>query len=157
MLFLEASEYQPLAQRVFESVRAEVNGLLPHARVEHVGASSVPGAISKGDVDVYVGVETHQHEAAICTLEANGYVIKPDTLRTASLCMLVTDKHDCDVALQVVESGSKFEMFLIFRDRLSTDEKLLGEYNRMKLESSGMDAEDYRLRKSKFIESVLNR
>jgi GrpB-like predicted nucleotidyltransferase (UPF0157 family) len=57
MKFYEASEYQECTNRLFEIYRAKIILLLPTARIEHIGSSSVPGAISKGDLDIFVGVE----------------------------------------------------------------------------------------------------
>lgn len=49
---------------------------------EHVGSSSVPGAISKGDLDIYVGVDPQEHASAVLKLIDCGYKVKADTLRT---------------------------------------------------------------------------
>ncbi len=59
MKFHEASEYQESNNRLFEVYRAKIISLLPTARIEHIGSSSVPGAISKGDLDIFVGVDEY--------------------------------------------------------------------------------------------------
>ena len=70
--------------------------------------------------------------------------------------MLETVKYGSDVAIQVVGNGSRFEMFLVFRDRLRIDSRLLQSYNELKLESIGLDEDLYRERKSAFIEKTLS-
>jgi len=155
MKLLEPSEYQGLACSVYASVAQELSRLLPAARVEHVGASSVPGAISKGDMDVCVIVAASSHPRAVKTLEASGYVVKDDTLRTPDLCMLVSPRTDLDVALQVVAEGSRFEFFMRFRDALRANPLLVEQYNQLKRNFASMSAERYRDEKAKFIEAVL--
>lgn len=46
-------DIQDLAGAVFDMHRRHVAELLPGAEVEHVGATAVPGALTKGDVDMH--------------------------------------------------------------------------------------------------------
>ena len=140
---------------MYEKIAEEVRQLLPNARVEHIGASSIPGAVSKGDLDVFVGVDAERVEKAVKELEKNGYRVKSNTLRNESLCMLEIDSFEYPVALQVVANGSQFEMFLKFRDALRDSEVLLKEYNQMKELCEGMSENYYKSHKSEFIENVL--
>lgn len=131
-----------------------IEQLLPDAQIEHVGSSSVPGLLSKGDLDIYIGVEQSKHAESVRTLSAAGYTIKEDTLRTDQLCMLDTDVDG--VALQVVARGSDFErVFLSFNEKLRNSETLRDRYNQLKLEHTGCAEEEYRERKSCFIKEVL--
>ncbi len=155
MKFLPPRQYQPRMNRLFQRIAEEVGNRLRDARIEHIGASSIPGAISKGDLDVFVGVPRHRFAPSILILEDMGYSEKKGTLGTQSLRMLETKKYDCDVAIQLVENGSSFEMFLKFRDILRNDAKLLSEYNAMKRSCEGFSEERYRTTKAAFIESVL--
>ena len=155
MRFFEPRHYQPAINRLFRKVAREVGRQLPFARIEHIGASSTSGAVSKGDLDVFVGVARCRFRQSIPLLEEIGYSVKPDTLRTESLCMLETRKYARDVALQLVENGSRFETFLQFRDLLQADATLLSEYNAMKRACEGMDEDSYRRTKADFIEGLL--
>lgn len=153
--FLEAHQYQGEISRLYEEIAKEVGQLLPNARVEHIGASSIPGAVSKGDLDVFVGVARDTLEQAVTLLERNGYREKSNTLRNESLCMLESKAYEYPVALQVVVNESQFETFLKFRDALRDREALLKEYNQMNKLCEGMSENDYRSRKSEFLEKVL--
>ncbi|MXY54781.1 MAG: GrpB family protein [Gammaproteobacteria bacterium] len=155
MKFLLPDEYQPAATHLFERVAEEVRRHVPESRIEHVGASAVPGAISKGDLDVFVGVPRERFEQTIGALGHLGYSVKADTLRTESLCMLETHRYPTAVALQVVENGSRFEMFLTFRDALRRDAALLCQYNDLKRACEGLGEDCYRTRKAAFIKGVL--
>jgi uncharacterized protein len=44
--------------------------MVPEAEIEHIGATSVPGALTKGDVDLLVSVPAERFGAAVAALEA---------------------------------------------------------------------------------------
>ncbi|WP_299128889.1 GrpB family protein [uncultured Vibrio sp.] len=154
MKFYPAEQYQTACHEMFARYERDIRKLIPNARVEHVGASSIPSAVSKGDLDIFVGVELGELEDAIERLTTLGFTEKLDTLRTPELCMLESTSGD-DVALQVVANGSEFECFLRFRDKLRTNPALVQQYNTLKMSCEGWPHEEYREKKSTFIEHVL--
>jgi len=155
MKFLGPEQYQKIACEVFDKLSAKINVLIPQSSVEHIGSSSVPGIISKGDLDIFVGVQKDAFGSAIKLIESLNFSIKKNTLRTDSLCMFESDQYSIDVAIQLVEIGSKFENFLIFRDSLLKNKNLRIEYNQLKKDAEELDANEYRKIKSQFIEKVL--
>ena len=155
MKFYQADNYQARCYGCFERYRARILVLLPEARVEHIGSSVIPDAISKGDLDIFVGVPAGEHQKSTELLKSLRFKEKQDTLRTSELCMLESENGD-NVALQVVANGSTFEFFLQFRDKLLQNPKLVEKYNRLKLSFEGMNEDSYREAKAKFIESVLD-
>ena len=88
MRLLDAADYQPAVQALFDRTAAALKALLPGARVEHVGASSIPGACSKGDLDICVLVPPEAHAQVVDLLCGQGFEIKQDTLRTPALCKI---------------------------------------------------------------------
>ncbi|MEZ8786422.1 GrpB family protein [Vibrio splendidus] len=154
MKFYPAEQYQAACYELFIRYEREIKKLIPNARVEHVGASSIPSAVSKGDLDIFVGVELGELEDAIERLTTLGFNEKLDTLRTPELCMLESTSGD-DVALQVVANGSEFECFLRFRDKLRANPALVKQYNTLKMSCEGWPQDEYREKKSDFIEHVL--
>ena len=154
MKFYNPEQYQPNCHERFNHYQSKIQQLLSNVRVEHIGASSIPQAISKGDLDIFVGVETEALECTVKTLKQLGFVEKLDTLRTAHLCMLESAIGE-DIALQVVANGTEFECFLTFRDHLRANLDLVRQYNDLKLTCVGLTADDYRAKKSLFIAQVL--
>ncbi len=57
MKFHLAEQYQVACNELFVRYERDIKKLTPNARVEHVGASSIPFAVSKGDLDIFVGVD----------------------------------------------------------------------------------------------------
>lgn len=94
-------------------------------------------------------------ESSLVTIKNLGYVEKEGTLSTPQLCMLITEKYNHDVAIQLVENGSEFEDFLKFKKILSAKPSLVEEYNELKRSSSHLNEDEYRSKKSKWVESLL--
>lgn len=153
-LFLPG-EYQDELQTLFLSVRDSVLDAYPTAVVEHVGSSAIPGAASKGDLDICVLVAPELHVEAVTALLSAGYTIKTDTLQTSELCMLESPRQDFEIALQVVAVGSQFEFFMRFRDLLRGNPDLVEQYNQLKFRHFAGPPNEYREAKAKFISSVL--
>lgn len=154
MRFFNSEEYQAFNEKLFLRYKSKIEEVLPDVRVEHIGASAIPTAISKGDLDIFVGVEAFELERVVQLLVTLGFQEKVDTLRTPDLCMLEAISNE-EVAIQVVSNGSEFEFFLIFRDKLRSNMSLVQQYNELKLSCEGLSQDAYRLKKSAFIEQVL--
>lgn len=154
--FFKPEEFHDRLGLIFDLVRDRIIQSIPYIEVKHIGSSAIKGAISKGDLDILVRVEKDDFEETICKIQALGFEIKQDTFRSDTLCMLVTDEFDEDVAIQLIAKGSKFEDFVRFRDIMNANPALVEEYNRLKLAAEGLPEDVYRARKSDFIESLLN-
>ena len=154
---LPPEAWQAPAQAAFDAVTRELALLLPDAQVQHMGATSVPGSWSKGDVDLAVLVVPATHAASVLRLQAAGYRVEADTLRTPELCMLRAPRTDLDLALQVLAHGSAFAHdFLRFRDALLASPALVARYNAIKTEHASAGMQAYRAAKSRFIAQVLS-
>ena len=154
MKFLKSNEYQKASMELFNLMEKKLRNSLPTARIEHIGASSVPGAISKGDLDIFVGLDNDRLEKGIQAISELGFEIKQNTLRTSELCMMESKTQD-NLSVQVVANGSKFEFFLHFRDILKNHPTVLSEYNRLKEKCEDYGEDEYREIKSNFIEKIL--
>jgi GrpB-like predicted nucleotidyltransferase (UPF0157 family) len=155
MRLLDTSDYQPRAAAIYDSLAAEFQLLLPGAVIEHIGSSAIPGAVSKGDLDVFIGVSADQFEQAAATIERVGFRLKPETLQTTQLHHFVTDRYPMDVTVQLVDLGSEFEFFRTFRDLLNRGQGLRNRYNAVKHGAADLDEEGYRECKTQFIEETL--
>ncbi|MER8074405.1 GrpB family protein [Acinetobacter pittii] len=155
MIFLEPEQYQQRCTKLFNSYQKDISTLLPFAKIEHIGSSAIPNAISKGDLDIYIEVIPEQFKFAIEQLKTLNFIEKQNTLRTDELCMLESLNND-DVAFQIVVTDSLFTFFLAFKNKLINSPTLVNEYNQLKLQCSHLDPDQYRTIKSDFINRVLN-
>ena len=156
MKFYRADKYQASCEDLYRKYELEISSLLPDAVIEHIGASSIPNAVSKGDLDILVGVVGDKLEKAVELLSTIGFNEKSDTLRTSELCMLESSSGE-DVAFQVVAIGSEFGFFVGFRDKLRENPTLVQQYNDLKMSCIGWPHDEYRRKKSAFIERVLGK
>jgi len=154
MIFLEPEQYQQRCVQLFNMYKKDISILLPFAKIEHIGSSAIPNAISKGDLDIYIEVEPDQFEFAIAQLKTLNFIEKQNTLRTDEICMLESLNND-DVAFQIVVTDSVFTFFLTFRNKLMDSPALVNEYNQLKLKCSHLDHDQYRTIKADFINRVL--
>ena len=76
MIFLEPEQYQQKCIQLFNSYKKDISTLLPFAKVEHIGSSAIPNAISKGDLDIYIEVMSDQFEFAIEQLKTLNFIEK---------------------------------------------------------------------------------
>lgn len=155
MQFFESDEYQPVAQQIYHQLSAKIKQAVPGAVVEHIGSSAIPGVISKGDLDIFVGVVPTDFNASVRILEDMGFIIKHGSLRTESLCPFEVHGYPLEVGVQLVALKSKFEFFRTFRDSLRREPALRQRYNELKLSCAGLDPQEYRHVKSAFIEAFL--
>ena len=88
MKFFCADVYQGECQKLFDLYADKIRELVPTASIEHIGSSSIPHAISKGDLDIFVGVSPEDFESTVSSLLKLNFKEKTDTLRTNELCML---------------------------------------------------------------------
>jgi GrpB-like predicted nucleotidyltransferase (UPF0157 family) len=145
------------ARTLFDRLSSLIRLALPAARIEHIGSSAIEGAVSKGDLDIFVGVEPEEFHNAIVSIESLGFQIKTESFRNESLCPFTSDDYPLPVGLQLVVNRSEFEIFLVFRDRMNADADLRSSYNQLKRQACDLNEHEYRRVKSNFIENVLRR
>jgi GrpB-like predicted nucleotidyltransferase (UPF0157 family) len=75
--FRPASELWPLVDRAFQRHSREIRTLVPSATVEHVGATAIPGSLTKGDLDLLVRVPAGDFPAGVAALRSRYAVEQP--------------------------------------------------------------------------------
>lgn len=151
-----AEDIQGLARTAFDAHRRDVVALLPGAEVEHVGATAVPGALTKGDVDLLVRVAEEDFAQAVSVLRKRYVVHQPHNWTGTLASFKAPDSSEPPVGVQLVVAGSDADGFFgPFRDALINDPALLAQYNELKLRLDGLDYETYTERKGTFVENVL--
>lgn len=153
MKLIPSSQIADTAENLVMEWQERLSEHLPEFELEHIGSSAIAGAITKGDIDIYLEVPQSHHPLAIRILLQLGLTIKLDTHRDASLCML---EHR-DFAMQVVAKDSEYVFFKTFRDALNGDPHLVEGYNTLKQRASNQSEDEYRRIKGEFIKQVLAR
>jgi GrpB-like predicted nucleotidyltransferase (UPF0157 family) len=151
-----AEDVHDLAEAAVDDHRRVVLRLVPGAEVEHVGATAVPGALTKGDVDLLVRVGEREFPAAVEALLSRYAIHQPHNWTPTLASFNAPDAGELPVGIQLVVRGSDADRFFgPFRDALINSHTLLAEYNELKLRLDGLEYERYTKEKGQFVERVL--
>jgi GrpB-like predicted nucleotidyltransferase (UPF0157 family) len=143
-------------ERAFDSIRNDVLAVLPDAEVEHIGATSTPGAITKGDLDVLVRVSPDEFDTAAGALAARFAIHQPENWTPSFASFTAEPREGIPVGVQLAAAGSRDDrQFTFLRDLLRDRPNLLERMNDLKRSFEGGDAEAYWRAKQDLIESIL--
>jgi len=143
------------ALAAFETWRRQHGRQLPRsAQVDHVGATSIEGCETKGDLDIAVRVPEDDFMAARDYLDRTH---KPNarSARRKGFAAFNAPGYGMDVGVQLVVIGDELDRFQAFRDALIEARALLARYNALKRAYRGREMGLYREAKSDFIRTVL--
>ncbi|MFO0743531.1 MAG: GrpB family protein [Candidatus Paceibacterota bacterium] len=124
--------------------------LLPFSDVEHVGSSSVPGAVGKLDLDFQIRVEEKDFEEAIKILKSH-FKEKRKEFWKEGFAIFKTTKNNIPIDLVVTTKDSIYDDCYKVRDELRSNKNLLEEYNKLKMKYQGKPYSEYSKDKSDFL------
>ena len=139
---------------VLKHISSKCETLVPNARIEHIGSSSIPGALSKGDVDILVMVKADSFGGAKAALDSE-FAHNPGMPPEENFVSYSGTHLGTDFGIQLAaDLDDKFH-FLELRDRLIASTELLEKYNRVKTEHADKSMTEYRKAKSDFIHEIV--
>jgi GrpB-like predicted nucleotidyltransferase (UPF0157 family) len=154
--FRDTAELWPLVDKAFQEHSRAICALLPAAQVEHMGATAVPGSITKGDLDLLVRVSASDFAAAVATLEDCYEIHQPENWTPADASFVDEEAGDVPVGVQLVVAGSDLDAaFVSIRSVLRGHPELVQQSNELKRSFEGGDPEEYVAAEQAFIESLL--
>jgi GrpB-like predicted nucleotidyltransferase (UPF0157 family) len=143
---------------VYRRVSRRVRMLVPFASVHHIGSTILPGALTKGDLDLLVRVQSRgDFVEARRILRRHFRRNKPSTSNAYFTSFLLGRQGGFDVGMQLTIKGAKTDTFLRFNRILRRNPRLLAEYNAVKKAASGGRQPAYRRAKALFIQRALGR
>jgi len=154
---LAPRQHQEIATAAYEDAELLLSSILPDARIEHVGATAVAGAYSRGGVDVCVAVAPGAFDEALSVLCEAGYVSRPQAQEPEGAdrhAELAAPHGDVSVTLHLVESGSRHESLMRLRDVLRADPVLLSRLNAAKIDAAPRGGAAYADAKARFFADV---
>ena len=154
-LYPDAAAARAGADELFERVVARIRPLLPaSADIRHIGATAVPGCLTKGDLDIVVRVEATNFRAADAALAAH-FARNTGSTHSDTFSSFESASAIPHVGIQLTVIGAQNDFFHTFAEALRRDPDLLARYNALKRAFDGQPMEVYRAAKSTFIEHVL--
>ena len=153
--FTNNSETSQVVEETFIWLSEKIQSLLPNASIEHIGSTAVPGALTKGDVDVQVTVEKDQFQLSREILDAK-FDHNPGMEPTETFVSYSGVFQSIHFGIQLIQPGENYFNFLKWRDALRNSPELLERYNQIKLKMASKSEVKYRQAKSDFIEEQLD-
>lgn len=143
------------AHTVFEQWQTRHADALPEtARMAHVGATSIPGCLTKGDLDIALYVSAEEFDA-VCAYCDRAFEANLRSARRSDFAAFEDRGWPIDVGVQLVVPGSKLDVFERFGDLLRSSPKHLEAYNALKRLQNGQPMSEYRETKAEFIKALL--
>jgi GrpB-like predicted nucleotidyltransferase (UPF0157 family) len=145
------------AEARFTTIVVELTSMLPSsAEILHVGATAVPGCLTKGDLDIAVRVDRHDFAATEAVL-AKRFSRNTGSVRTDEFAAFESSDRQIHVGVQLTVKGGAFDVFHHLAEKLRKDPALMRRYNDLKLRFSDKPMKDYRAAKHTFIAEVLSK
>ena len=151
--FLPEAEIRAEVDRLWQSERKKLLRLLPAADVQHVGATAVPGSLTKGDLDIQVRVPAADFAAAEVVLAAH-YQPNSKTDRDVGFASFTDEKANPPLGVQLTAIDGPHDGFYRFRDVLRAHPPLREAYDTIKRGWEGRPMAGYRAEKAAFFEEL---
>lgn len=148
--FLSSEDLIKSTKETYIEVYGILQKLLPFSDVQHVGSSSIPGAIGKLDLDFQIRVDKQDFEKTIEILNSN-FKEKQKKLWTEDFAIFKTIKNNIPIDMVVTTKNSIYDDGYKVRDELKSNKKLLEEYNKLKMEYHGKLYSEYSKAKYEFL------
>ena len=143
------------AERLFMTVQPQLLEILPAtSEILHVGATAVPGCLTKGDLDIVVRVERKDFVAAEAALAAR-FARNPGSVRTAEFAAFEDEASTPHLGIQLTVKGAALDVFHRFAAALRADPALVKRYNALKRAHDGQPMDRYRAAKDAFVADAL--
>jgi GrpB-like predicted nucleotidyltransferase (UPF0157 family) len=144
------------AQVAFDAVRRELSRILPTStEVLHVGATAIPGCLTKGDLDIFVRVDPADFTYVDAVL-AERFRRNTGSVRTHEFSAFEDPGRPIDVGIQLAIRGGSYDFFQRFAEALRANPQLVQRYNDLKLAFHGKPMADYRAAKDVFVRETLS-
>ncbi len=153
--FPPSQSYLQRVTALFEEHRKKILNLLPTALVEHVGATSVPGLLTKGDLDLQVSVSLQDFERAVILLQTEYSNHQVDNWTGSFASFNFEGGSDIPVGVQLVIQDSESDIFVKSRELLLAQPEKVAELNRLKQSHADGDMNTYIEYKGKFFTTLL--
>ena len=150
---LAPARWQAAAAAAYEDAELLLTSILPDARIEHVGATAVAGAVSPGGVDVCVAVPRDAFDEALGVLVEAGCQQRSQEDAADRHAALAMPAAPVAVTLQLIETGSRHESLMRVRDALRADAALLARLNAAKADAAPQGEAAYAAAKARFFEA----
>ena len=155
MRFTLSDDLAPGLQAPLARISAQLSGWLPTAEFHHIGATAIPGSVTKGDVDVLLRVEAADFSSSVNTLRQHFTINQPENWTDGFASFADDHSYPFPLGVQLVVKDSEFDFFLFLLEYFTSNLAHLAEYNRIKLEAAPLGVEEYRNAKERYLTPII--
>ena len=152
--FRPSTDFTDAAIKVFEEQKNRIIKLIPFADVQHIGSTSIPNSITKGDLDLVIRVPRKEFKHAVEELKSIYGINQPENWSDTFASFKDEKNFRIDFGAQLVVQDSKSDDFVKLRDILLKNPELVKDLNNLKLKYDGKNMEDYRREKADFFQKL---
>ncbi|WP_246056011.1 kanamycin nucleotidyltransferase C-terminal domain-containing protein [Alteribacter natronophilus] len=153
--FADENLYREKASEIAKRHEKLIKSILPAALIYHIGSTAVPGSLTKGDVDLQVRVSQRDFPEAKEAL-ARHYKINEGSFQSSCFCAFEKEDELLPLGVQLTVISSEVDHFWKLTAFLQTHPEFNEQYNALKQSAEGLDMDEYRNRKARFIEEILD-
>jgi hypothetical protein len=151
---IEASALLPQARRIHALERRRLLALIPDGELLLTGSTSLPGMLTRGDVDLHLRVPAARFEAAVAVLRERYTLVHPD-IWTDGFATFETAAYDLPTGIALTAIDDEHDRrFRQTWERLANDPDSVERFNAAKRSHDQGDAAVYEAAKSAFVASL---
>ena len=151
--FERSEDVLPRAEAVLRDHRRRLADVVAAADLRLTGASSAPGMLTSGDIDLHLRVPHDDFDAVVDELRSRYDVVHPDAWSATLATFAAADDPLVGLAVTPIGSGHD-RRFTLAWDRLRLDADVRDAYNEMKGAHAGGDLAEYRREKARFFDHL---
>ena len=149
-----AEELLPRARAILALERRRPWRELPGAELALTGSTSLPGMLTRGDVDLQLRVRPEDFDRAVRMLGATHTPVHGE-IWTSGFATFETSRHELPTGIAVTAIGDEHDtLFRRTWARLASDPELVDAYNAVKLAHENADDAAYLAAKRRFLDSI---
>lgn len=152
--FKPASNFLEVANQIFGEQKLRIIQLLSHVDVQHIGGTSIPNSITKGDLDLVVRIPKEEFKHSIEKLKSIYNINQPENWSDNFASFKDEKNLGIDFGAQLVIKDSKSDDFVRLRDILLENPELVEELNKLKMKYNGKSMDTYRKEKADFFDRL---
>ena len=150
-----ADDLLPQVESVLGKLFKRIAALVPGAELHHIGATAIPGSMTKGDIDILFRVPRSQFES-VKELMGRNFEIKQRVNWTEDFASFGDDEtYAIPVGVQLVAADSESDFLLYLRDYMIANPEAAKEYNRIKAAHAAEGRDGYWKAKNTFLQELL--
>lgn len=150
-------DIQEHVKALLNQVLPRLAALAPRADVHHIGATAIPGALTKGDVDVFVRVAREDFADTVAALGSKFEIRQRENWTPDFASFGEDQRYGLPLGVQVAVRGGTADFLIYLRDHLRDRPEELRRYNELKQAHAARGARGYWEAKDVFLTEILAR